>query len=85
MEHVIPAYKNLVDVLQDAVDKESDAEQFYREAAELALEPELKNFLLNLASMEGEHYELLKGKLELLKANSDVMYGIMSSFGDEER
>ena len=83
MKQVIPAYKNLVDVLQDAVDKEADAELFYREASELALDPEVKEFLLHLSDMEADHYDQLKAKLETLKANGQVIDGIRSSFGED--
>lgn len=67
MKHVIPAYQDLFDVLQDAVDKEKDAERFYREAAERTDDPDISAFLFDLAKMEGQHYILLKEKLEALK------------------
>lgn len=83
MKRIIPAYKNLTDVLQDAVDKEADAEEFYLEAAELALESDVKNFLVHLAEMERDHYHQLKNKLEALKATGHVTNGILSSFGED--
>jgi rubrerythrin len=83
MKRVIPAYKNLVDVLQDAIDKEADAEQFYAEASELAPEPEVKQFLLELAAMERQHFLLLSEKLEVLQAGRTVMNGILSSYDEQ--
>ena len=85
MKRIIPSYKNLADVLQDAVDKERDAAQYYREAADLALEPEVKEFLRELAEMESQHFKMLKSRLETLQANGRIMTGILSSFGEEEK
>ena len=84
MKRVIPSYKNLVDILQDAIDQESDASRYYAEAAELAEEPELKKFLEELAQMEDDHYRMLVEHLEKLKADQRVMNGILSSYGDTE-
>jgi rubrerythrin len=83
MKRVIPAYKTLVDVLQDAIDKEADAEQFYAEASELAQTPEVKRFLLELAEMERQHFVMLSEKLEELKADRQVMDGILSSYDEQ--
>lgn len=83
MKRVIPAYKTLVDVLQDAIDKENDAEQFYSEASELAQTPEVKQFLLELAAMERQHFLMLAEKLEELKADQRVMNGILSSYDEQ--
>lgn len=82
MKRVIPSYKNLVDVLQDAIDQEHDASQYYSEAAELAEDPELRKFLKELAVMEEEHQRMLTEKLESMKADQRVMNGILSSYGD---
>ncbi|MAT40137.1 MAG: hypothetical protein CL946_11095 [Ectothiorhodospiraceae bacterium] len=84
MKRVIPTYKNLVDIIQDAADQESDAAQYYREAAELAEDQELRKFLLDLADMEDDHHRMLVEKLEQLKAEKTVMDGILSSYGDSE-
>jgi rubrerythrin len=83
MKRVIPAYKNLVDVLQDAIDKEADAEQFYTEASEMAQTPEVRQFLLELAAMERQHFVMLSEKLEEMKADRQVMDGILSSYDEE--
>lgn len=82
MKRVIPTYQNLVDVLQDAVDKERDAEFFYREAAEMATDPEIRDFLLNLSRMEAEHHAMLVRRVEMLKADQKAVDGIMSSFDE---
>jgi rubrerythrin len=83
MKRVIPEYKTLVDVLQDAIDKEADAEQFYREASDLALNAEVRDFLLEMSRMERDHFVMLSQRLESLKADQTVMDGILSSFDEE--
>jgi len=83
MKRVIPEYSALMDIIQDALDKEKDAWNFYREAAEMAQTPDIKTFLLELAEMEKEHAELLSRKLESLKSDQTVMDGILSSFDDD--
>jgi rubrerythrin len=83
MKRVIPEYKTLVDVLQDAIDKEADAEQFYREASDLALNAEVRDFLLEMSRMERDHFVMLSQRLESLKADQTVMDGILSSFDEK--
>jgi rubrerythrin len=84
MKRVIPEYKSLVDILQDAVDKEKDAERYYREAADMAQDDKVKHFLVELAEMEKEHAVRLGQMLEQLRADQTVIDGILSSYGDEE-
>ncbi len=83
MKRVIPAYKTLVDILQDAIDKENDAEQFYTEAAELAQNAEVREFLLDMARMEKEHALMLARRLDSLRADQTVIDGILSSYDEE--
>jgi rubrerythrin len=83
MKRVIPEYTALVDILQDAIDKENDAKRFYEEAAELALATDVRDFLLRMAAMEEGHAEMLAKKLESIRSDQTVMDGILSSFNDE--
>lgn len=83
MKRVIPAYKTLVDILQDAIDKENDAEQYYTEAAELAQNAEVREFLLDMANMEKEHALMLARRLDSLRADQTVIDGILSSYDEE--
>jgi rubrerythrin len=83
MKRVIPAYKTLVDILQDAIDKENDAEQYYTEAAELAQNAEVREFLLDMARMEKEHALMLARRLDSLRADQTVIDGILSSYDEE--
>lgn len=83
MKRVIPAYKTLVDILQDAIDKENDAEQYYTEAAELAQNAEVREFLLDMARMEKEHALMLARRLDSLRADQTVIDGILSSYDED--
>lgn len=83
MKRVIPEYTTLEDIIQDAMDKESDAQRFYTEAAELAQAAEIREFLLEMAEMEKGHAEMLARKLESVRSDKTVMDGILSSFDDE--
>jgi rubrerythrin len=80
MNHNVPEYRTLVEVLEDAILKESDAEQFYLDSMELAQTDEVKQFLLRMAAMEREHFDLLTGRLETLKAEQHSIDGIQSSY-----
>lgn len=82
MKRVIPEYKNLVDIIQDAVDKESDAEDYYLQAAERAHTAEVRDFLTGLARMERDHHDQLAAMLEKLRAEKTVMDGILSSYDE---
>lgn len=83
MKRVIPEYSALEDIIQDAIDKEKDAQKFYAEAAELAQAAGIRDFLLDMAEMEQGHADMLSRKLESLKSDKTVMDGILSSFDDD--
>ena len=82
MKRVIPSYKSLVDILQDAVDKENDAEQYYLEAAALAHTAEVKEFLFEMSRMERDHSVQLSKQLETLRAEQTAINGILSSYDE---
>ena len=85
MKRVIPEYTTLIDIIQDAIDKEKDAQAFYLEAADMAVATDVRDFLLEMAEMERNHAELLSRKLEALKSDQVVLDGILSSFEDDPR
>jgi len=82
MIRIIPEYKSLAEILQDAITKESDAEQYYLEAAEIAQQIEVREFLLEMATMERDHFNMLSTKLESLQAEQSAMAGILSSYDE---
>ena len=84
MTPTIPEYRSLVEVLQDAILKENDAEQFYLDAMPLARTDEVREFLIQMAGMENEHSRLLNAKLESLKAEQHSIDGILSSYDVED-
>ncbi|MBN1448775.1 MAG: hypothetical protein JXA28_12665 [Bacteroidetes bacterium] len=83
MKRVIPEYTTLEDILQDAIDKENDAREFYLAAAGLAQAAGIRDFLLEMADMEKGHAELLTRKLDSVRSDQTVIDGILSSFDDE--
>lgn len=83
MKRVIPEYISLEDILQDAIDKENDAREFYMQAAQLAQAQGIRDFLLEMAEMEQGHADLLRKKLESVQSDKTVMHGILSSFDDD--
>ncbi len=84
IKQVIPAYANLIDLFQDAIDKERDAEQFYFEASKLAKSEEIRRFLLELSAVEHEHFLALQQRLEQVKAEQSAMDGILSSYHEPD-
>jgi rubrerythrin len=85
VKRIIPEYTALVDIIQDALDKEKDAQAYYLEAADMAQAAEIRDFLLEMAAMEKEHVDLLTRKLEALRSNQIAMNGILSSFEADPR
>lgn len=71
-------------ILNFAITEEKDAYFFYKNSANKMVDPDLKKFLLVLAKMEMEHYNILKKKLEECNANSFCHHGILSSFHEDE-
>ena len=77
-------FDTIEDILNYAITEEKDAYFFYKNSADKMTDPDLKKFLLGLAKMEMEHYNILKKKLEKCNANSFCHHGILSSFHEDE-
>ncbi len=77
-------FETIEDILNYDITEEKDAYFFYKNSANKMADPDLKKFLLALAKMEMEHYNILKKKLEECNANSFCHHGILSSFHEEE-
>ncbi len=77
-------FDTIEDILNFAITEEKDAYFFYKNSANKIVDPDLKKFLLVLAKMEMEHYNILKKKLEECNANSFCHHGILSSFHEDE-
>lgn len=58
------------DLVQMAVEREDEAEKYYREKAELETLPDRKALLLRIADEEGNHKELAENILELIQKPS---------------
>ena len=76
-------FNSIEDILQYAINEEKDAYKYYTEAARQIADEDMKKFLLHLAKMEVDHYNILKKKLEEYKANQFSIDGILSSFDHE--
>jgi rubrerythrin len=84
MNRDVPEYKSLLDILQDAVNEELEAERFYTAAADLATSDDIRSFLLELADMERDHAVQLGRRLESLQADQTILDGIRASYGEGE-
>ncbi len=80
----IPEFSTIEEILQFAINEEKDAYDYYLEASERITDPKLKQFLIKLAAMEVEHYNLLNEKLDEYKVNLFCSNAIMSSFSEED-
>ena len=79
---IIPEFKNLVEILEEAVLHEQESHDYYLEAAERTQDPELQRFLQHLAEVELTHKTSLEEKLEMVRAGQDMVNDLIYSFGD---
>lgn len=84
MSRTVPEYRNLRDILRDAINEELEAQKFYTDAASLATSDDIRTFLLELADMERDHAEQLTRRLDGLQADQAVLDGIRASYGEGE-
>ncbi len=77
-------FASIEEILSYAMQEEQDAYDYYIAASNRTADPELKTFLIELAEMEVDHYNILKNKLEEFKANDFSTHGIIASFEDED-
>ena len=59
--------RSMEEILRTAIEREADSYEYYYGAALEAAEPELRDFLLELAGMEQEHSRRLREELEKLE------------------
>lgn len=77
-------FASIEEILTYAMNEEQEAYDYYIEAANRTADPELKTFLIELAEMEIDHYNILKKKREECRANDFCVHGIMASFDDDD-
>lgn len=58
---------NANEILEMAVEIEQNGEKFYRKAADLQSDAEVRNYLLELADMETEHQRVFSGMRDALR------------------
>lgn len=84
MDKKSPAtFTSFEEIFEYAMNEELEAYDFYIAAADSVEDPDLKAFLIELANMETDHYQILKKKLDECRANNFCCHGIMASFGDQ--
>ncbi len=76
------AFDSIEGILEAAMLDEQDAAQFYKDAAEMTIDPDLKQFLLKLAEMEAGHFVSLKEKLDECRARGFCAKAILASFDE---
>lgn len=76
-------FASVEEILTFAMEEEQQAAHYYEDAATRVVNPDMKHFLLILAKMELEHYNILKKKLEECRANHFCTNGILASFDEE--
>jgi rubrerythrin len=59
--------RSMEEILRTALEREADSYEYYYGAALEASDPELRDFLLDLAGMEQEHARRLREELEKLE------------------
>jgi rubrerythrin len=59
--------QSMEEILRTAIEREADSFEYYYQAAMTADEPELRQFLLDLAEMEKEHSARLRAELNRLE------------------
>jgi len=74
------ASRTIIEVLEHAIERESDSYNYYVHAAKQAENPIVRKFLLQLADMEKGHWLQLEGYLKELKAQTAITDSIISSF-----
>jgi len=62
------------------MNEDEHAAGFYLKASKKAFDPDVKSFLIALATMEEMHYHELKNKLEEVRASRFSVQGILDSF-----
>ncbi|NQU67358.1 MAG: hypothetical protein HQ510_05390 [Candidatus Marinimicrobia bacterium] len=78
-----PQFSSIENILEFAMKEEQDAYKYYTEAASQIADEDMKKFLIHLAKMEIDHYNVLKKKLEEYKANQFSTEGILASFDED--
>ncbi len=73
-------FTSIEDILTYAMNEEQEAYDYYIEASNRTADPDMKAFLVQLAEMEVDHYNILKTKLDEFRANQFSAAGIAASF-----
>ncbi len=79
---VIPAYKSLPEILEEAIRHEEESQAYYLAAAERAGNPDLQRFLRHLAQEELIHKQQLQEQLERVRSENAMVNDLLYAFGE---
>jgi rubrerythrin len=79
---IIPEFKSLEEILEEAILHEQESHDYYLEAAERTRNADLKRFLQHLAEVELRHKTDLQEKLDMLRNEQALANDLLYSFGE---
>ena len=82
IKEVIPDYKSLPEILEEAIQHEEESNAFYLAAAERTQNPELQRFLRHLAAVELDHKQQLHEQLEMVRSENAMVNDLLYAFGE---
>lgn len=71
---------SITEVLEDAIHKEAEFQEYLRTCAKEIGDPKVKDYLEKLSKEEADHKEKLAGYLEEVKAQIEIDEAIMESY-----
>ena len=79
---IIPDFKSLEEILEEAILHEQESHDYYLEAAERTRNADLKRFLQHLAEVELQHKTDLQEKLEMVRNEQALVNDLLYAFGE---
>ncbi len=81
-KEIIPDYKSLPEILEEAIRHEEESHTYYLAAAERAGNPDLQRFLRHLAQLELTHKQQLQEQLDLARSENAMVNDLLYAFGE---
>ncbi len=79
---VIPDYKSLPEILEEAIRHEEESHAYYLAAAGRTRNPDLQRFLRHLAQQEVTHKQQLQEQLDLVRSENAMVNDLLYAFGE---
>ena len=80
---IIPEYKSLEEILREAIEHEQESHDYYLEASERTANPDLRQFLEQLARVELTHKKQLEEALRQVQAQNATLNDLLYAFGEQ--